>query len=117
LTLNSSGSSTSTTTRNEAIARRAAPAKNGYAGFILYSQLPAKNASSEPTPPMKLMMPLAWLLRSDGVMSGMKAMTGERKSAMEKFITKMTSIMGISSALKSGIKAKVSAAGGTPAMM
>ena len=36
----------------------------------------------EPTPPMKLMMPLAWERYFDGVMSGMSATTGVRHSAM-----------------------------------
>ena len=57
---------------------------------------------------MKLIMPLAWLLRSDGVMSGMKAITGERKSAIEKFIKIITAIVGSSSALVKGMRAKVS---------
>jgi hypothetical protein len=42
---------------------------------------------------MKLMMPLAWLRKRDGVMSGMRAITGERNTAMERFIRIMTSII------------------------
>ena len=58
-----------------------------------YSGLPPKYTSSAPRPPMKLMIPLAWLRKRDGVMSGIRAITGERNRAMDRFMSTMTSII------------------------
>ncbi len=46
---------------------------NGSAKFLAYNGFPAKNARSAPSPHIKFMIPFAWLLCSDGVISGIKA--------------------------------------------
>ena len=44
--------------------------------------LPTRKAIIAPTPPMKLMIPLAWERFGEGVISGIRATTGVRHSAM-----------------------------------
>ena len=42
-----------------------------------------------PTPPIKLMTPLAWLRSALGVISGMRAMTGVRNTAIARSMVMM----------------------------
>ncbi len=87
--------------------------------FASYRGLPPKYTSREPRPPMKLMMPFAWLRCCDGVMSGMSAMTGERNRAMERFMRMTVTIMSarISFAMEKGMRMKKTAARIEPTRM
>ena len=57
--------------------------------LVRYKIEPPIKTKTDARPPIKLMMPLALLLRGGGVMSGIKATVGALKIAMEKFKTVM----------------------------
>ena len=52
------------------------PSQKGKLGLILYNMPPVCKATIVPMPPMKLMIPLACERKTEGVISGMSAITG-----------------------------------------
>ncbi len=93
--------------------------EKGREALLSYRSLPPKYTRSDPRPPMKLMMPLAWLRYLEGVMSGIRAMTGERNRAMDRFMRMIVTIMSerISLAMEKGMRMKKTAARIDPARM
>src|SRR4030095_6009727 len=67
-------------TINAAKITKPEPTQKGRPGLILYMALPARKAIMPPTPPIKLMMPFACDLFSEGVISGISATTGVRQN-------------------------------------
>ncbi|MNE71405.1 hypothetical protein D3C80_1672780 [compost metagenome] len=68
--------------------------RNGIYELIPYNLDPTPNANTEPSPPIKLITPFAFVRSRSGVMSGIRATVGERNKLMDKFINtiKITSI-------------------------
>ncbi|MNM84030.1 hypothetical protein D3C81_961020 [compost metagenome] len=60
--------------------------RNGIAELIPYNLEPTPNANTEPSPPIKLIIPFALVRSRSGVMSGISATVGERNKLMDKFI-------------------------------
>ncbi len=95
---------------------RPEPIQNGKLILISYSVLPTREAMIVPTPPIRLMMPLACERNCDGVMSGMSATTGVRQKAMlSKSVLVQATNSGSTDA--SGISPKTSAPMGAPIRM
>src|SRR5450759_1445711 len=89
------------------------PIQKGKALFILYSLAPPKKDRIAPTPPIRLMIPLACERYRDGVRSGIKAMTGVRQKAMlrSKVLVQATNNGRIAAI---GMKPKATALMGAP---
>ncbi|MNN85879.1 hypothetical protein D3C81_2032130 [compost metagenome] len=87
--------------------------RNGIPELISYSFEPIPNARTEPIPPIKLIIPFAFVRFCSGVMSGISATVGERNKLMDKFISTINST-NVTKPVCNGISVANTAPSGIP---
>jgi len=110
------GSRTKMSTNAAATKTSKDPNQNGYASFLATSIEPTEVPNTRPSPPIKLMIPLACDRSLEGVTSGINATTGVRQKAIARMVV-MVQATKIGREAASGTRPKAIAAIGAPTKM